>query len=238
MLAMAPPPKGTQFRPGRSGNPAGRRKSVRNLKTDVQRTLKVPLKANASGRPQKISTQEEALLVLREKALKGDARSLDRLLDFATQSDTTCLKANSLITGMECTPKVRHGKMGTVVHRGTHVQVQVSPCFQPRVQARHHPPATGGRECERLGARTQAVAQGSLCLARSLSGGRSAGLARPRPAAAGGKRRDDDSGEHRGQRHIAGGRTPSRMAVTMGVRLYSAASGDLASRLDAAVVAR
>jgi len=45
------PPKGTQFRPGRSGNPAGRRKSVRNLRTDVQRTLKVPLKGNASGRP-------------------------------------------------------------------------------------------------------------------------------------------------------------------------------------------
>jgi hypothetical protein len=69
------PPKGTQFRPGRSGNPAGRRKSVRNLKTDVQRTLKVPLKVNASGRPRKISTQEGALLLLREKALKGDARA-------------------------------------------------------------------------------------------------------------------------------------------------------------------
>jgi hypothetical protein len=77
------PPKGTQFRPGRSGNPAGRRKSVRNLKTDVQRTLKVPLKVNANGRPRKISTQEGALLLLREKALKGDARALDRFLEFA-----------------------------------------------------------------------------------------------------------------------------------------------------------
>jgi hypothetical protein len=38
---------------------------------------------NASGRPRKISTQEGALLLLREKALKGDARALDRLLEFA-----------------------------------------------------------------------------------------------------------------------------------------------------------
>ena len=56
---------------------------MRNLKTDVQRTLKVPLKVNASGRPRKISTQEGALLLLREKALKGYARALDRLLEFA-----------------------------------------------------------------------------------------------------------------------------------------------------------
>jgi hypothetical protein len=77
------PPKGTQFRPGRSGNPAGRRKSVRNLKTDVQRTLKVPLKVNVSGCPRKISTQEGALLLLREKVLKGDARAIDGLLEFA-----------------------------------------------------------------------------------------------------------------------------------------------------------
>ena len=32
------PPTHSQFRPGQSGNPAGRRKGVRNLKTDVKRT--------------------------------------------------------------------------------------------------------------------------------------------------------------------------------------------------------
>ena len=30
------PPKDSQFRPGQSGNPAGRRKGVRNLMTDVK----------------------------------------------------------------------------------------------------------------------------------------------------------------------------------------------------------
>ena len=55
--------------------------------------------------------------------------------------------------GMECTPKLRHGKLGTVLHRRTDVQTQiVPPCFQPRVQSRHCPPDAGGRERERASA--------------------------------------------------------------------------------------
>src|SRR5256886_8881769 len=79
------PPQHTQFRAGRSGNRTGRRKGVRNLATDVKRILKVPVKVKENGRSRKISTQEGALMVLREKALKGDARSLDRLLEYASR---------------------------------------------------------------------------------------------------------------------------------------------------------
>jgi hypothetical protein len=75
------PPKHSRFRPGQSGNPAGRKKGVRNLASDVKRTLKVPVKVNEGGRSRKVSTQAGMLMVLREKALKGDARSLDRLLE-------------------------------------------------------------------------------------------------------------------------------------------------------------
>ena len=79
------PPVHSRFRPGQSGNPAGRRKGVRNLMTDVQRTLKVPISVKEGGRSRRISTQEGALLVLREKALKGDARALDRLIELASR---------------------------------------------------------------------------------------------------------------------------------------------------------
>jgi uncharacterized protein DUF5681 len=79
------PPTHSQFRPGQSGNPAGRRKGVRNLMTDVKRTLKVPVSVKVSGRSRKISTQEGALLLLREKALSGDARALDRLIELANR---------------------------------------------------------------------------------------------------------------------------------------------------------
>ena len=79
------PPVHSRFLPGQSGNPAGRRKGVRNLMTDVQRTLKVPISVKEGGRSRRISTQEGALLVLREKALKGDARALDRLIELASR---------------------------------------------------------------------------------------------------------------------------------------------------------
>jgi hypothetical protein len=82
-IGYGKPPKHSRFRPGRSGNPAGRRKAVRNLMTDVKRTLQVPVKVKESGRARKISTQEGALMLLREKALQGDARALDRLLELA-----------------------------------------------------------------------------------------------------------------------------------------------------------
>jgi hypothetical protein len=77
------PPRHSRFQPGQSGNPAGRRKGVRNLGTDVQRTLKARIKVNEGGRSRSISTQEGALMVLREMALKGDPRALDRLLELA-----------------------------------------------------------------------------------------------------------------------------------------------------------
>ena len=75
------PPQHTRFRPGDSGNPGGRAKGVRNLATDVRRTLKGLIKVKEGGRSHKISAQAGMLLVLREKALKGDARALDRLLN-------------------------------------------------------------------------------------------------------------------------------------------------------------
>jgi hypothetical protein len=79
------PPRHSQFRAGQSGNRAGRPKGVRNLMTDVRRTLKVPVKVKEDGRSRRISTQEGMLMLLREKALKGDGRSLDRLLELAVR---------------------------------------------------------------------------------------------------------------------------------------------------------
>jgi hypothetical protein len=87
------PPTHSQFRPGQSGNPAGRRKGVRNLKTDVMRTLRTPVKVKEGGRTRTRSTQEGALMVLREKALRGDARELDRLLELAARFNNDAVEA-------------------------------------------------------------------------------------------------------------------------------------------------
>ena len=74
------PPKHTRFKPGQSGNPNGRPKGVRNFGTDLKATLNTPVNLLRDGRPRKVSTQEAMLLRLREKALGGEARALDRLL--------------------------------------------------------------------------------------------------------------------------------------------------------------
>jgi Family of unknown function (DUF5681) len=78
------PPLHSRFQPGKSGNPRGKQKGVRNLGSDVKRTLEVPVRLNnEQGKARRVSSQEAALLRLREKALKGDARSLDRFLELA-----------------------------------------------------------------------------------------------------------------------------------------------------------
>ena len=77
------PPRHSRFRPGQSGNPRGRQKGVRNLATDVKRTLEVPVRLNDQGRARRVSSQEAALLRLREKALMGDPRALAQFLELA-----------------------------------------------------------------------------------------------------------------------------------------------------------
>jgi hypothetical protein len=77
------PPQHSRFQPGRSGNPRGKQKGVRNFGTDVKRTLEVPVRLNDQGRARRVSTQEAALLRLREKALNGDARSIVQILELA-----------------------------------------------------------------------------------------------------------------------------------------------------------
>lgn len=77
------PPKHSQFRKGQSGNPKGRPKGSRNFKTDARDMLKAPVPVKENGRTRTVSTQMGALLRLREKALSGDTRALNRLLDLA-----------------------------------------------------------------------------------------------------------------------------------------------------------
>jgi hypothetical protein len=78
------PPKHSQFKPGHSGNLRGKQKGIRNLASDVKRTLGFLIKVkDKRGRWSRISTQEYLLRKLRVKAVEEDARSLDRLLGLA-----------------------------------------------------------------------------------------------------------------------------------------------------------
>jgi len=89
------PPRASRFRPGQSGNPAGRPKGTRNFKTDLKATLETLVKVTRDGKARKISTQEAMLLRLREQALSGNSRALDRLILLAQTYNNEDLTASS-----------------------------------------------------------------------------------------------------------------------------------------------
>jgi hypothetical protein len=70
------PPKKNQFRPGTSGNPAGRPKAKRLEATDadaiLDKLLAEPRTVIKNGRPTKLPTNEARLAVLVEQALRGN----------------------------------------------------------------------------------------------------------------------------------------------------------------------
>jgi hypothetical protein len=77
------PPVQSRFQKGRSGNPLGRQKGVRNFAADVKRALETPVTINDKGKSKRVSTQEALILRQRERALKGDPRALECLLVLA-----------------------------------------------------------------------------------------------------------------------------------------------------------
>jgi hypothetical protein len=96
VVGYGKPPIHSRFRAGQSGNPAGRRKGLCNLITDVKRTLETPVRVKEGGRVRTRSTQEVALMVLRQKTFQGDARALDRLLELAVRFNTESAETGTL----------------------------------------------------------------------------------------------------------------------------------------------
>ena len=77
------PPRHSRFKKGQSGNTKGRPRGSRNFSTDLKATLEEPIRVTNHGKSQTVSTQQAALMRLREKALSGDVRALDSLIGLA-----------------------------------------------------------------------------------------------------------------------------------------------------------
>lgn len=69
------PPQHSRFKPGQSGNPSGRAKGSRNLKTDLAEELAETIRIREGEAEQTVSKQRAMLKALVAKALKGDARA-------------------------------------------------------------------------------------------------------------------------------------------------------------------
>lgn len=74
------PPRHSQFKPGQSGNPRGRPRGPRNIATEIQRVMDMPVPVTANGRRKHVSTVAASLLRLREMALSGNLKALQHLL--------------------------------------------------------------------------------------------------------------------------------------------------------------
>ena len=75
------PPLSGQFKPGQSGNPKGRPKGSRNLKTDLTSMMKRRVQIREDGEPRMVSRQELVLLRLFERAAKGDTKACTQLFN-------------------------------------------------------------------------------------------------------------------------------------------------------------
>jgi hypothetical protein len=80
------PPKATQFKPGQSGNPSGRRRGSRNLRTDLVEILNGEVVAvSEDGHERTLSRQEVVLLTLFDKAKQGNVSASMALLNMAAK---------------------------------------------------------------------------------------------------------------------------------------------------------
>jgi len=79
------PPKHTQFQKGQSGNPNGRPKGRKGLKTDLLEVISEQVMINVGGTQSRVSKQRAMIMGLAQKALKGDVRANDMLLKLIQQ---------------------------------------------------------------------------------------------------------------------------------------------------------
>ena len=88
-LGFKHPPGNGRFKPGVSGNPSGRPKGSRNLRTDLTQMMEKKIAVRENGKARSISRQEAMLLRLYEKALQGDVRAATSIINMIIKLDPT-----------------------------------------------------------------------------------------------------------------------------------------------------
>lgn len=74
------PPKHTQFKKGQSGNPKGRRKGARGLKSDLRDELKERVTIHEDGKQVTLTKQRLMIKQLLNSAAKGHVQASDKVV--------------------------------------------------------------------------------------------------------------------------------------------------------------
>jgi hypothetical protein len=80
-VGFGKPPRSTQFKPGQSGNPAGRPRGAKNFATAIEQELKSRVFIMENGRRKRISKREVVAKHLVNKAASGDLKAIPLLLN-------------------------------------------------------------------------------------------------------------------------------------------------------------
>ncbi|MCZ6601364.1 MAG: DUF5681 domain-containing protein, partial [Acidobacteria bacterium] len=75
------PPRHSQFKPGQSGNAKGRPKGARDLKTELEEEVQEMIRITENGVRRRVSKQRGMLKSLVAKAVRGDPRAANLVLN-------------------------------------------------------------------------------------------------------------------------------------------------------------
>ncbi len=109
------PPLHSRFKPGQSGNPSGRVKGSKNLKTLFHQILNEEITLREGGEVKKVTKAEAMMRGLIISALKGDTRSLTtmfRLAELSGQFDDASAQkpiTQIILTGVRAGEVMEHG---------------------------------------------------------------------------------------------------------------------------------
>jgi hypothetical protein len=91
------PPRETQFKPGQSGNPKGRRTGARNVKTEIAEILSQPIKVREGNKVRRTTKFGAMTLAHVQNGMKGDVRSFNAVA--SVMARTGLLNASDLDEG-------------------------------------------------------------------------------------------------------------------------------------------
>ena len=81
-IGYGKPPKHTRFKKGQSGNPKGRPKGVRNLKSALREALNETVTIREGGKSKQVSIREALMKAAIAKGMSGDIRSIATIFGF------------------------------------------------------------------------------------------------------------------------------------------------------------
>lgn len=98
-VGFGKPPKHSRFQKGQSGNPKGRPKGAKSVSTIVTALLNTPMKAKIDGVTTKVSALELAFNQQLKKAINGEAKALQFLMSFQTETAGTSCAVSGGVSG-------------------------------------------------------------------------------------------------------------------------------------------